>query len=128
MVDHFECIFRYEYIRCTINMTNRWRCVYKTNRVLTSNKYHKMKLYLQIQSLLALFNIPQIGYSTTAIDLSNKSLYPYFLRVVPSDVNQARVLADIVRHFRWNYVSTVYTTGIRSPQLRDLFVTAIVIQ
>ena len=66
---------------------------------------------IQIQNLLSLFNIPQIGYSATSKDLSDKSLYKFFLRVVPSDKLQARALVDIVDHYNWTYVSTVYTEG-----------------
>ena len=66
---------------------------------------------IQVQNLLALFNIPQIGYSSTSKDLSDKSLYRYFLRVVPSDSLQARALADLVLYYNWTYISTVYTEG-----------------
>jgi hypothetical protein len=66
---------------------------------------------IQVQNLLALFNIPQIGYSATSLDLSDKSLYKFFLRVVPSDKLQARALLDVVRYFNWTYISTVYTEG-----------------
>ena len=66
---------------------------------------------IQIQNLLSLFNIPQIGYSATSKDLSDKSLYKFFLRVVPSDKLQARALVDLVMHYNWTYISTVYTEG-----------------
>jgi len=69
---------------------------------------------LQVQNLLSLFNIPQIGYSATSKDLSEKSLYRYFMRVVPSDKLQARALVDIVLHFNWTFISTVYTEGRQS--------------
>ena len=71
-----------------------------------------MTIALQVQNLLSLFNIPQIGYSATSKDLSDKSLYRYFMRVVPSDKLQARALVDIVVHFNWTFISTVYTEGI----------------
>lgn len=66
---------------------------------------------IQVQNLLQLFNIPQIGYSATSRDLSDKSFYKYFLRVVPSDFYQAQVMVDVVRHYNWTYVSTVHTDG-----------------
>lgn len=46
---------------------------------------------LQVQNLLQLFSIPQIGYSTTLKDLSDKSRFASFMRVVPSDFYQAQV-------------------------------------
>lgn len=66
---------------------------------------------IQVQNLLQLFNIPQIGYSATSRDLSDKSFYKYFLRVVPSDFYQAQVMVDLVRTYNWTYVSTVHTDG-----------------
>ncbi|XP_044259087.1 metabotropic glutamate receptor 5-like [Tribolium madens] len=64
---------------------------------------------LQVQNLLQLFHIPQVGYSTTSRDLSDKSRFNYFLRVVPSDYYQAQVILDIVRYYGWTYVSAVNT-------------------
>lgn len=66
---------------------------------------------LQVQNLLQLFHLPQVGYSTTSRDLSDKSRFNYFLRVVPSDYYQAQVILDIVRYFGWTYVSAVNTDG-----------------
>ncbi|XP_020793620.2 metabotropic glutamate receptor 1b [Boleophthalmus pectinirostris] len=66
---------------------------------------------IQVQNLLQLFNIPQIAYSATSIDLSDKTLFKYFLRVVPSDTLQARALLDIVKSHNWTYVSAVHTEG-----------------
>ncbi|CAG9765198.1 unnamed protein product [Ceutorhynchus assimilis] len=64
---------------------------------------------LQVQNLLQLFHIPHMGYSTTSRDLSDKSRFNYFLRVVPSDYYQAQVMLDILRYFGWSYVSAVNT-------------------
>uniref|UniRef100_A0A8D0CVM1 Metabotropic glutamate receptor 5 n=1 Tax=Sander lucioperca TaxID=283035 RepID=A0A8D0CVM1_SANLU len=66
---------------------------------------------IQVQNLLQLFNIPQIAYSATSMDLSDKSLYKYFMRVVPSDAQQARAMVDIVKRYNWSYVSAIHTEG-----------------
>ncbi|XP_038581991.1 metabotropic glutamate receptor 1 isoform X2 [Micropterus salmoides] len=66
---------------------------------------------IQVQNLLQLFNIPQIAYSATSTDLSDKTLFKYFLRVVPSDTLQARAMLDIVKRYNWTYVSAVHTEG-----------------
>uniref|UniRef100_H2LI60 Metabotropic glutamate receptor 1 n=1 Tax=Oryzias latipes TaxID=8090 RepID=H2LI60_ORYLA len=66
---------------------------------------------IQVQNLLQLFNIPQIAYSATSMDLSDKSLFKYFMRVVPSDMQQARAMVDIVRRYGWSYVSAIHTEG-----------------
>lgn len=61
--------------------------------------------------MLAQFEIPEIGYSATSITLSNNDLYPYFLRVVSPDSQQAQALADLVEAFGWKYVSTLHSEG-----------------
>ncbi|TKS82961.1 Metabotropic glutamate receptor 5 [Collichthys lucidus] len=66
---------------------------------------------IQVQNLLQLFNIPQIAYSATSMDLSDKSLYKYFMRVVPSDMQQARAMVDIIKRYSWSYVSAIHTEG-----------------
>uniref|UniRef100_A0A672P9T1 Metabotropic glutamate receptor 5 n=1 Tax=Sinocyclocheilus grahami TaxID=75366 RepID=A0A672P9T1_SINGR len=66
---------------------------------------------IQVQNLLQLFNIPQIAYSATSMDLSDKSLFKYFMRVVPSDAQQARAMVDIVKRYNWTYVSAIHTEG-----------------
>lgn len=66
---------------------------------------------IQVQNLLQLFHIPQIGYSATSMELSKKSLYKYFLRVVPSDKYQAQAMLDIVLRYNWTYISTIHTDG-----------------
>ena len=67
---------------------------------------------IQVQNVLQLFHMPQIGYSATAKDLSDKGQFPYFLRVAPPDNFQALALVDICKHFGWNYVSAVNTKGL----------------
>eukprot|EP00057_Strongylocentrotus_purpuratus_P001203 XP_001196473.2 PREDICTED: metabotropic glutamate receptor 1-like [Strongylocentrotus purpuratus] len=66
---------------------------------------------IQVQNLLQLFNIPQVAYSATSRDLSDKTLYEYFLRVCPSDTLQAQAMVDIVLRYNWTYVSVVHTIG-----------------
>ena len=65
----------------------------------------------QVQNLLQLFNIPQIGYSATSRDLSAKNYYKYFLRVVPSDLLQAQVMIEFIKRNNWTFISTIYTDG-----------------
>lgn len=64
---------------------------------------------LQVQNLLQLFSISQIGYSTTSKDLSDKGRFSTFMRVVPSDYYQAQVMVDIVKYNNWSYIHTVHT-------------------
>ena len=57
------------------------------------------------------FQIPQISYASTGIELSDKSRFGYFSRVVPPDTYQAQALVDVVKAFGWSYVSTVADEG-----------------
>lgn len=66
---------------------------------------------IQVQNLLQIFNLPEIGFSATSMELSNKNLYKYFLRVVPSDKYQGKAMLDIVLRYNWTYISTVHSDG-----------------
>ena len=69
------------------------------------------KLNTYLQQWVQLFHIPQIGYSATSRDLSDKNRFRYFLRVVPPDELQARAMLEIVQKYNWTYVSAVSTEG-----------------
>ncbi|XP_034270530.1 metabotropic glutamate receptor 4 isoform X3 [Pantherophis guttatus] len=66
---------------------------------------------IMVANILRLFKIPQISYASTAPDLSDNSRYDFFSRVVPSDTYQAQAMVDIVKAFKWNYVSTLASEG-----------------
>lgn len=55
--------------------------------------------------------IPQISYASTSSELSDKSRFEYFSRVVPPDTLQAAAMVDIVKSLGWTYVSTVAVEG-----------------
>ncbi len=57
------------------------------------------------------FQIPQISYASTGIELSDKGRFEYFSRVVPPDQYQAQAMVDVVKAFGWSYVSTVADEG-----------------
>lgn len=54
----------------------------------------------------------QVSYASTGTALSDKTLYDLFARTVPSDMFQARAIADIVEHLKWSYVSLVSSEGL----------------
>lgn len=55
--------------------------------------------------------IPQISYASTSMELSDKTRFEYFSRVVAPDNYQARAMVDIVKHFKWNNVLTLADEG-----------------
>ncbi|XP_053971463.1 metabotropic glutamate receptor 6-like isoform X2 [Hylaeus volcanicus] len=64
---------------------------------------------IQVASVLALFSVPQVSYMATSAFLSSKERFPHFFRTVPSDVNQARAMLEILRRFNWSYASVIYS-------------------
>ncbi|XP_028681608.2 extracellular calcium-sensing receptor-like [Erpetoichthys calabaricus] len=60
-----------------------------------------------VATTLASFNIPLIGHGATCSCLSNKKLFPTYLRTVPSDYYQSVALAQLVKHFGWNWVGAI---------------------
>ena len=64
-----------------------------------------------VANFLRVFNIPQVSYGSTTPVLSNKDIYGYFLRTVPSNSFQGKAMVDVARYFGWSYVMTVYSSG-----------------
>lgn len=62
-------------------------------------------------NLFGLFEIPQISYGSTAPLLSD-SRFGYFFRTIPSDLFQARALADLVTHFNWSYIILLHSDDL----------------
>jgi len=62
---------------------------------------------MAVTNLCGLFYVPVVSYASTSSLLSNKVRFRYFLRTVPNDMLQAKVMADLVRAMKWNYVITL---------------------
>lgn len=54
--------------------------------------------------------IPQISYASSSPSLSDRSLYPYFMRVAASDADQGKAVADLVQAFGWTKGATIHTS------------------
>lgn len=64
-----------------------------------------------VASLLGVFHLPSVGLYPTSDDLSDKSRFKYFLRLVAPDRYQCQTVLDFIRYFGWTYVSLVYSQG-----------------
>ena len=60
-------------------------------------------------SFFRLFQIPQISYASTAALLSDSTVFDFFFRTIPSDVFQARAIADLIENFNWEYIFALYS-------------------
>ncbi|KAK5639566.1 hypothetical protein RI129_012058 [Pyrocoelia pectoralis] len=66
---------------------------------------------IMVANILRLFKIPQVSYASTSTELSDKSRFEYFSRVVPPDNFQAQAMIEIIKELDWKYVSTVAVEG-----------------
>ncbi|XP_040581860.1 metabotropic glutamate receptor 3 [Lepeophtheirus salmonis] len=66
---------------------------------------------VQLANLGRIFKVPQISYLSTSDKLCNSAEFPYFFRTVPSDVHQAKAIAELFVEFHWNYASIVHSNS-----------------
>jgi metabotropic glutamate receptor 2/3/metabotropic glutamate receptor 6/7/8 len=64
---------------------------------------------IPVATLVRLFTTPQVSYASSSALLSNRDRYEYFYRTIPPDNLQARAMIDVMLHFGWAYVSTIYS-------------------
>ncbi|XP_028849154.1 taste receptor type 1 member 1-like [Denticeps clupeoides] len=65
--------------------------------------------------------IPMIGYAATSNAFSDKWKYPSFLRTVPSNREQIKLIIYIIQHFGWNWVAFIGSKDEYSENALKLF-------
>ena len=76
---------------------------------------------LSVAGLFRLFKMPQVSYGSTSSLLSNREFYPYFYRTVPPDDHQVQAMIDIILYFKWDHVSTLYSSNRYGQPAIDAF-------
>lgn len=69
--------------------------------------------------LMTEFNIPFVSASATSPDLDDRVNFPYFLRTVPSDVEQAKAMVSILKKLNMNYVSVLFVENNYGSKGKD---------
>ncbi|XP_030319277.1 taste receptor type 1 member 1 [Calypte anna] len=60
---------------------------------------------LTTAAVLSVFLVPVISYEASSEVLSQKRLYPSFLRTIPSDGQQVKAIFQLMKNFGWNWVA-----------------------
>ncbi|XP_003391520.1 PREDICTED: metabotropic glutamate receptor 3-like, partial [Amphimedon queenslandica] len=76
---------------------------------------------IPVASFFRLFQMPQVSYASTSTVLSNRNQYGYFFRTLPPDDLQAKAIIDIILHYNWDHVSTIYTNNLFGEPLNNEF-------
>ncbi|KAM6473914.1 vomeronasal type-2 receptor 26-like [Liasis olivaceus] len=84
-----------------------YRCG-RHNRPLAVFDGSNADISIQISNMLGIYKIPQISYTFASQALSDKSLFPFFYRVVPKEGVQYPAIIKLLRHFRWTLVGKAF--------------------
>ncbi|PVD25332.1 hypothetical protein C0Q70_15832 [Pomacea canaliculata] len=55
--------------------------------------------------------VPVISYAASSPDFDDKVNFPFFLRTVPSDDEQAKAMAAVIEEMGWSYVGLLYVNN-----------------
>ncbi|KAK7102049.1 uncharacterized protein [Littorina saxatilis] len=66
---------------------------------------------LSVASFFTPQRIPTISYASSSPDLDDTINYPYFLRTVPSDEEQAIAMTELIQVMGWEYVGLLYVSN-----------------
>ena len=72
-----------------------------------------------------IFQVPLISYGSEDAALSNKDLYEYLLRTIPSDTLQTNAMVDLVSYFGWEYVSVIFNNNDFGDSASNAFIDAV---
>ncbi|KAJ3104204.1 hypothetical protein HDU97_009459 [Phlyctochytrium planicorne] len=73
---------------------------------------------------MSAFKVFQCSGASTSPDLSNKALFPFFFRTVPSDHFQGQALVKIMQHYNWNKAALITINSAYGVGVVTSFLTA----
>ena len=76
---------------------------------------------IPLASFFRVFKMPQVSFASSSLLLSDRDLYNYFYRTVPSDQHQTQAMIDLIVYFGWKYVSTIYSNNLYGRPAVDEF-------
>ncbi|GFO06177.1 metabotropic glutamate receptor [Plakobranchus ocellatus] len=66
---------------------------------------------IEAAHILSAGQVPIISFVSTSEKLSNRQLFPYFFRVIPSDSYVVDAQVELILQMKWRYISVVYAEG-----------------
>ncbi len=66
---------------------------------------------IMVSSLLSIYGIPTLATMASSDDLSDKSRFEYFMRLVPPDKFQAEAILSFYTAHNWTYSALVFSEG-----------------
>ncbi|XP_063063874.1 taste receptor type 1 member 1-like [Engraulis encrasicolus] len=77
---------------------------------------------MSLAPMLMMDMFPMVSYSATTSTLSDKLVYPSFMRTVPTSKAEMRLIVQIIKHFGWNWVAFLASVSDYSVNGLELFV------
>ncbi|KAI6187146.1 Metabotropic glutamate receptor 6 [Aphelenchoides besseyi] len=116
-----------EFIKTIMSNSNHLTCAdgsrasYQRQPIIAVIGAASSQVSVMVSSMLQLFRIPMLSYSSTGVELSEKPRFDYFSRVVPPDNLQANTMAHLVAQLEWNFVHGVVDSGSYGERGMDSF-------